>query len=121
VSRELENSGSAEGRDRAIGREVKPDTARWIAALNHPLRRHILRILGETEIASATEIARQAELRLGNVAYHVKVLADLEVLELVHQRKVRGAFEKFYRSVTVNGDGNWVALVLERTRRSDPY
>lgn len=100
--------------------EMTPDAAQWIAALNHPLRRHILRILGETEIASATEIARQKELRLGNVAYHVKVLADLEVLELVHRRKVRGAFEKFYRSVAANGDGTWVAVVLESTRKSDP-
>lgn len=100
--------------------DTTPDDARWIAALNHPLRRHILRILAETETASATEIARRKELRLGNVAYHVKVLADLEVLELVHQRKVRGASEKFYRSATANGDGNWVAIVLERTRGSDP-
>ncbi|HEV7770519.1 MAG TPA: helix-turn-helix domain-containing protein [Solirubrobacterales bacterium] len=103
-----------------MSRKMNPDAARWIAALNHPLRRHILRILGETEIASATEIARQKELRLGNVAYHVKVLADLEVLELVHQRKVRGASEKFYRSTAANGDGSWVAVVLERTRQSDP-
>ncbi len=99
---------------------MTPDAARWIAALNHPLRRHILRILRETKLASATEIARQKELRLGNVAYHVKVLADLEVLELVHRRQVRGAFEKFYRAAAANGDGDWVAIVLERTRQSDP-
>jgi DNA-binding transcriptional ArsR family regulator len=100
---------------------MTPDAAQWVAALNHPLRRNILRILNETEIASATEISRRMELRLGNVAYHVKVLADLQVLELVRRRKVRGAFEKFYRSAAVNGERDWVAVVLERTRKSDPY
>lgn len=120
MSRELENSGPLSAGDRTGAGEVGPDAAQWIAALNHPLRRNILRILYETETASATEIARRMEMRLGNVAYHVKVLADLDVLQLVHRRKVRGALEKFYRSVTLNGEGNWVAVVLERTRQSDP-
>ena len=100
---------------------VAPGAAQWVAALNHPLRRDILRILSETETVSAIDVSRRMDLRLGNVAYHVKVLAELEVLELVRLRRVRGAFEKFYRSAAANGEGDWVAVVLERTRTSDRY
>ena len=101
------------------GPEPRPDAAQWLTALNHPLRRSILRILGETEIASATDIARLTEIRLGNVAYHVKVLTELEVLELVRRRQVRGAFEKFYRPVPIGTEIEWVRVVLERTREDD--
>jgi len=101
------------------GGRVSPDAAQWVTALNHPLRRDILRILNEKEIASATDIARMTDLRLGNVAYHVKVLTELEILELVRRRQVRGAFEKFYRSAPLEGKLEWVGVVLERTRRAD--
>lgn len=101
------------------GAEPQPDAAQWLAALNHPLRRRILRILGQTEVASATDISRATEVRLGNVAYHLKVLTDLEVLELVRRRQVRGAFEKFYRPAPCDGEVAWVSVVLERTRDED--
>jgi DNA-binding transcriptional ArsR family regulator len=97
-----------------------PDAAQWVAALNHPLRRSILRILGEQELASATEIAKHTGVRLGNVAYHIKVLNELEILGLVRRRQVRGAFEKFYRAAEIEGKVDWVGVVLERTRKSDP-
>jgi DNA-binding transcriptional ArsR family regulator len=99
---------------------LDPDAAQWVAALNHPLRRSILRILGQQELASATEVAKRTNTRLGNVAYHVKVLNELEVVELVRRRQVRGAFEKFYRSAEIKGKVDWVQVVLERTRESDP-
>jgi DNA-binding transcriptional ArsR family regulator len=100
--------------------QIAPDAAQWVAALNHPLRRSILRILGEQELASATEISKRTETRLGNVAYHVKVLNQLQVLELVRRRQVRGAFEKFHRAAPVDGKAAWVKVVLESTRKSDP-
>ncbi len=34
-----------------------------------------------------------------DVAYHVRVLRELEMIELVSTRQVRGATEHFYRSV----------------------
>ena len=99
---------------------LDPDAAQWVAALNHPLRRSILRILEKQELTSATDIAKRTEVRHGNVAYHVKVLNELKVLELVRRRQVRGAFEKFYRSAEIEGKVDWVGVVLERTRKSDP-
>jgi DNA-binding transcriptional ArsR family regulator len=99
--------------------ELNPNAAQWVAALNHPLRRSILRILSEQELASATFIAKRTDTRLGNVAYHVKVLNELEVLELVRRRQVRGAFEKFYRSARIDGKVDWVRVVLDLTSKTD--
>jgi DNA-binding transcriptional ArsR family regulator len=99
--------------------DLDPEASQWVAALNHPLRRSILRILEKQELTSATDISKRTQVRLGNVAYHVKVLNELRVLELVRRRQVRGAFEKFYRSAEIEGKVDWVRIVLERTRKSD--
>jgi DNA-binding transcriptional ArsR family regulator len=94
------------------------DATQWIMALNHPLRRQILRSVKQGEIASATALCQRFEMPRSNVAYHVKVLADLNVLKLVRSRKVRGARELFY-SVAFDGQAEWVRTVLEDTRSSD--
>lgn len=94
------------------------DATQWIMALSHPLRRRILRAIEPGDVASATELCRRFELPRGNVAYHVKVLADLGVLKLVRTRKVRGAEELFY-GVTFDGRADWVQTALKDTRESD--
>jgi DNA-binding transcriptional ArsR family regulator len=94
------------------------DATQWIMALNHPLRRRILRAIEPGDVASATELCQRFKLPRGNVAYHVKVLADLNVLKLMRTRKVRGAEELFY-GVHFDGCGNWVQTALEDTRGSD--
>ncbi len=55
------------------------DTTQWIMALNHPLRRQILRVVKEGG-ASTTALCQRFDVSLSNVAYHVKVLVDLGVL-----------------------------------------
>ncbi len=94
------------------------DATQWITALNHPLRRRILRTFRQEEVASATALCQRFEMPLSNVSYHVKVLVELNVLKLVHTRKVRGAKERFYRAI-LDGQEEWVRVVLEETRRSD--
>jgi DNA-binding transcriptional ArsR family regulator len=94
------------------------DTTQWIMALNHPLRRQVLRVVEEGGTASATELCHRFDLPLSKVAYHVKVLVDLDALKLVRTRKVRGARERFYR-VASEGQAEWVRVVLEDTRSSD--
>lgn len=94
------------------------NATQWIMALNHPLRRQILRSVKPGEIASATALGQRFELPRSNVAYHVKVLVDMDVLKLVRIRKVRGAKELFY-SVSFDGQAEWVRAVLEDTRGSD--
>jgi DNA-binding transcriptional ArsR family regulator len=71
---------------------------RLARALSHPLRGRILTILNE-QVASPNEIADMLEERLPNVSYHVRVLVDLECIELVRTAQRRGAIEHYYRAL----------------------
>lgn len=90
-----------------------------LAALNHVLRRRILRILGadEERLESPSNFARALELPVGKVNYHVTVLAKAGALELAETRVGRGA-EHFYR-LTLEGVADWVQAALEASRESD--
>ncbi|HEY6731111.1 MAG TPA: hypothetical protein VI039_08815 [Solirubrobacterales bacterium] len=48
-------------------------------------------------VASPSELAAEQEEDVGYVAYHVRVLHELDLIELVDTRQVRGATEHFYR------------------------
>lgn len=71
---------------------------RVLRALNHPIRRGILRILVDGS-GSANTISRELKISLGVVSYHLReVLArECEVVELEKTVPRRGALEKFYR------------------------
>lgn len=99
---------------------MPPDTPELIAALNHPLRRRILRAYldGRFQTASSTQLADEMGMPLGNIAYHVKTLARLGVLELVRREKVRGAEERFY-AVSLGDQSKCVRGILEACRASD--
>lgn len=99
---------------------MPPDTPELIAALNHPLRRRILRAYldGRFQAASSTLLANDVGMPLGNVAYHVKTLARLDVLQLVRREKVRGAEERFY-ALSLDEQYKCVRDVLEACRQSD--
>lgn len=77
---------------------------RIITALGHPLRARILAHLGEGE-ASPKELSQALGEKLGNVSYHVRILADLGLIELIRQTPRRGAVEHHYRSVDRTGAG----------------
>jgi DNA-binding transcriptional ArsR family regulator len=76
------------------------DTAldRILSALNHPIRRRILRALVEGP-GSASTLSRAFEMELGVVSYHLNKVLSTEcgVIELVDAVPRRGALEKFYR------------------------
>ena len=76
--------------------KAEPDL-RLIRSLAHPLRHRILQALN-LRVASPSELAEELELPLPNVAYHVKVLAQNDAIELVKTEPVRGALEHFYRA-----------------------
>lgn len=78
------------------GRQQDPDL-RMIRALAHPIRWRVLQILN-LRTASPSELASELEAPLPNIAYHVKVLADNDAIELVKTEQVRGALEHFYRA-----------------------
>jgi DNA-binding transcriptional ArsR family regulator len=83
------------------GEEALPHSApldRVLRALNHPVRRRILRALVDGT-GSATTISQKIEMDLSIVSYHLsQVLAkECDIVELVDTVPRRGAIEKFYR------------------------
>jgi DNA-binding transcriptional ArsR family regulator len=80
-------------------REVeRPYDAKLAKALAHPLRAQILERL-ERHTASPSELADELAAPLGNVSYHVRILADAGLIELVRTTRRRGATEHHYRAV----------------------
>jgi DNA-binding transcriptional ArsR family regulator len=73
------------------------DDPRYVKAMSHPLRVRILALLDE-RTASPVELAGWLGATLGTVAYHVRTLERMNVIELVRHTRVRGAVEHHYRS-----------------------
>jgi DNA-binding transcriptional ArsR family regulator len=63
----------------------------------HPTRARAFTILGE-RTASPVEIAQEIGKDVGHVGYHVRKLLQMDLVELVDERPVRGAVEHFYRA-----------------------
>jgi DNA-binding transcriptional ArsR family regulator len=72
------------------------DTAH-VRAIAHPVRMRLLAVL-ETEPASPKMLAERLSLPLGTIAYHVRTLNSLGLLELVDTKQRRGAVEHYYRA-----------------------
>jgi DNA-binding transcriptional ArsR family regulator len=92
------------------GKEATVDQ-RLIKALGHPVRMRALQVLN-TRVASPSELAKELDEPLGNVAYHVKILEENDAIELVRTAPVRGAREHFYRA-TIRpwwDDESWARL-----------
>jgi hypothetical protein len=94
------------------------EEADLIRAINHPLRRQILRLLhssedplSPTQIEQTLELGHEPKESLSTVSYHVRALAE------VGRRQVRGAMEHFYASQV--SDCAWVCHSLKKTRKSD--
>ena len=75
---------------------------RYVRALGHPLRVRILAIL-EERTASAVELARMLSADIGVVAYHVRKLHQLGLIELERETRVRGAIQRHYRAYERRG------------------
>lgn len=85
-----------------------------IIALNHPLRREILRRIENATNGglSPNMLAEDIPAPLGNVAYHVRCLKQAGVLKLSKRVPRRGAVEHFYTR-TGNTVDKTVTQVLE--------
>ena len=73
------------------------DDPRYVKAMSHPLRVRILAMLDE-RTASPVELAGWLGSSLGTVAYHVRTLHSLGLVELVDTKQRRGATEHYYRA-----------------------
>lgn len=86
------------------------DDPRYVKAMSHPLRVRILAMLDERK-ASPNQLSEWLGASLGVVAYHVRTLQQLGLIELVDETRVRGAIEHHYRArkrpnVTAEGWAN---------------
>ena len=71
------------------------DDPRYAKALAHPLRVRILAMLDERD-SSPVQLAEHLEASLGTVAYHVRTLERLGLIEMVATHQRRGATEHVY-------------------------
>lgn len=65
-------------------------------ALGHPMRHRLLFALGR-EDATISQLAAMLGSNKGNIAHHLKVLADAGLVQPAGTRKVRGGTEQYYR------------------------
>lgn len=59
----------------------------------------MLRVLFERDVMSPAELSRALNADLSNVSYHMRRLEELQCVEEVSTRPVRGALEHFYRAI----------------------
>src|SRR5919198_3562326 len=97
---------------------TEPIDRRLVKAMGPPLRHRILSRLNET-VASPKELADEFCEPLGNVSYHMRILADLGCVELVRTEQRRGALEHYYRAMMrpFFNDSEWARIPLS-TRRA---
>jgi DNA-binding transcriptional ArsR family regulator len=76
---------------------------RLLKALAHPLRAKALPLFAEGTV-SPIQVARQLDVDVSHIAYHIRVLRKLGFIELVETRQRRGALEHFYRAADRNSD-----------------
>jgi DNA-binding transcriptional ArsR family regulator len=79
-----------------------------LVALKHPLRRKILKAMGDEE-SSPRDLADTLDQPLSNVSYHVRVLINCGVLKLVRTKQVRGSMQHFYRALI---EDEWARNIL---------
>jgi DNA-binding transcriptional ArsR family regulator len=90
-----------------------PEAAVLLKAISHPVRARALAALSQ-RIASPSELAAEQGEVVGYVAYHVRVLRKLGMIELVETRQVRGATQHFYRGTPQSylDDDVWQKLLF---------
>jgi DNA-binding transcriptional ArsR family regulator len=86
------------------------ETDELLKALEHPMRRAILREMNDEDLLSPSEAAPLMEDSVSNVSYHFRVLGRGKLAELVEEQQVRGATQHFYRRTLKRP---WVRRLLE--------
>jgi predicted transcriptional regulator len=87
-------------RKRAKVAKVKKEVDKAnIKAMANSMRIQILTIFNE-RASSTTGIARELGVDPGDIAYDVEVLRDMGRIEIVDEKKRRGAMEVFYKATS---------------------
>jgi DNA-binding transcriptional ArsR family regulator len=106
----------------ARSKKGRDTPAPLLHALNHSVRRCILRLLakrGEEGMLSPVEAAGDLDLSLTTVAYHFRVLVATGAIEEVDRRQVRGTIQHFFQPATPLRQAGWVREVLAETALTD--
>ena len=80
------------------------DDPRYVKALAHPLRIRILAMLADRS-ASPVQLSGKLDATLGTVAYHVRTLHSLGLVELVDTR------HQALATMKINGVRGWASLL----------
>jgi DNA-binding transcriptional ArsR family regulator len=89
------------------------DGADLIKAIQHPLRRKILRVMfGIEKEISPRELYDRWNSSLSGISYHVRVLRETGAIKLVRTRPVRGSMQHFYVLSSNLREALWVPAVL---------
>ncbi len=78
------------------------------AALQHPLRRALVKLVIEHEELTPGESARLLDDKLTDVSYHMRKLAERDLVKLDHVGQARGAAVHFYVPGPVLEQFPWV-------------
>ena len=87
---------------------------RLIKGLAHPLRIKILAYMNDREW-SPNELSEELNDGLSQISYHIKVLNDLEMIELMRTEPRRGAIEHYYRAIERAYIPRWMARLLPKS------
>lgn len=93
---------------------MPPSSSELISAVGHPLRRQILAAYldGSLAGASARELAKALDQRVAQVAYHLKTLAQSEILRPVQGRDGKEPHEAHY-GWALDVEEDWLRLIME--------
>jgi DNA-binding transcriptional ArsR family regulator len=107
----MSKTTTADARRNSITNRQHELDSNIVKALSHPLRMRILTRLNEG-VASPNEMAKEFDESLPLVSYHVRILRELDCIELVRTTPRRGAIEHHYRALTrpFLGDDDWAQL-----------
>jgi DNA-binding transcriptional ArsR family regulator len=108
--------------DYDLADQVKADTTIRMKALGDPLRWTILDLVLERAM-TVTELAARLRRPKGSVAYHVKVLLESGLLQVVRTQKVRAIEERYYgrtgRTIVIDHEPGEIPFLQEVVNEID--
>jgi DNA-binding transcriptional ArsR family regulator len=116
VAKSETNGGGmgASGVDKAKGLVGSPPHEQLVKGLSHPVRVECLTVLTK-RVASPRELSELLDHDLSNISYHVRVLDELGLIELVKEESIRGAVAHFYKAAErpIISESDWQQLSPE--------
>ena len=93
-------------------------SALLIQALNHPLRRKLLRALHSSDNAcSPVQLSKMTGEDISSIDYHIKILVSMGAAVKTGDRRVRGTRENFF--VSTVSDHKQMVTILADTELDD--